>query len=234
MTTETSIEDESDEDLFLYIACRVTAGDEEIANRAFAEIHRRHVKSLYKRCLNLCRRLPEGESFAEDLTYATFARAYERTDQYRASSNPDTAAGRWRTLFWLCRIARNLLLDHLRNPNRPGPFNDSDLDVDTSNNSSEDFAVFFNDQEQPLNSRHEYKMVTEAFETLDKRTQEVLLVTYLQRDRSPKKTHMLRGTTQLLADRLGTSPDNIRRIRRNGIRAIKDYLEKEKRLGDGR
>jgi RNA polymerase sigma factor (sigma-70 family) len=228
LRTETSIREASDEHLFIDIAHRETAEDNVLAEQAFAELHRRHMKPLYARCLKMCKALPGETMLAEELTTATFVRAYERAGQYRAASNPDAASGRRRTLAWLCQIANNLLRDQLRNPQRPGPLNTIELDVDTNVYTAEDFAVFFLDPQKPMNSQ-EHKRVAAAFETLDARTQTVLLETCLQRDRSPKKTHMLRGTTRLLADRLGTSTDNIRRIRRNGIRAINDYLEEQKK-----
>ena len=226
MTAETTVEAESDENLFIYIACRETAEDEVLANLAFAEIHRRYAKPLYRKCVNFCRSFSDGNTLAEELTSATLTRAYERADQYRPSPLSESTNADKRTLAWLCTIARNLLLDLNRNPKRPGPLNITDLDVDISCYSSDDFAAFFNDLEQPLNNSHEHNLVAEAFETLDNRTQEVLITTLIQRDRSPKKTHMLRGTVPLLADRLNTTPDNIRRIRLNGIRVINDYLKK--------
>ena len=93
------------------MAHRETAEDLVLAERAFAEIHRRHAKPLYARCLKMCEVLRVEPMLAEEVTSATFVRAYERAGQYRAASNPDAASGHRRTLAWLCRIAHNLLRD---------------------------------------------------------------------------------------------------------------------------
>lgn len=225
MTTVNSIREALDDTLFDYIAQREMKADAVRADLALAEIHRRHAKPLLARCLKMCDGMPDGEMLAEEMMAITFIRVNEKAGQYRVAGNTDAASGRRRTHAWLSQIARNLLRDWMRNPHRPGLLNPVGSDVDTRLYSAEDFAAMYTDGETPLNGQ-ERRHIADAFKTLDGRTQEVLLETCIQRGRSPKKTHMLRGTTQVLADRLDTSTDNIRRIRRNGIRAINDYLEK--------
>jgi hypothetical protein len=77
-------------------------------------------------------------------------------------------------------------------------------------------------------SRHHYQLVTEAFDALDERTQIVLIETLVQRRKSPGRTHMLRKTATALAERVGTSTDNVRRIRGQGMRQINAYIDKHK------
>ena len=225
MTNKTSMEEASDEDLFIYMACANGPEDQALRDAAFAELHRRYVKDLYARCLRTVRAYPDSETLAHDLTSATLVRARDRSDQFR--SDPDGNNRSSRTRAWLYRIALNLFRDHLRNPERPGPLsNVVDLNVNAEQYSPEDFAALFLGDESTSHSRHHHKRVAKAFDQLDDRTQIVLLETLLQRQKSPGRAYMLRSTAQRLADRMQTSTDNLRRIRRNGIRRINTYVNR--------
>ena len=171
------------------------------------------------------RAYPDSETWAHELTQATLFRAYERADQFRLDPDGNDRASRTRA--WLCKIALNIFRDHLRNPERPGPLsNVVDLDVNAEQYSPEDFSALFLGDESTSHSRHHHKRVAEAFDQLDDRTQRVLLETLLQRQKSPGRTYMLRSTAQRFADRMQTSTDNVRRIRRNGIKQINAYVNR--------
>lgn len=228
VTTHISFSEASDEDLFVYIACSETNEDTVIANKAFEELHRRYSVSLYRTVLRSCAKFPDSETLAGEITSATLYRAYKKADTYRVNNDKKGALG------WLAVISRNMLRDWIRNPDRPGPLSVVELDVDTSIYSAEDFVSFFVPQNGLVNTHENCTLIAEAFEMLDERTQEVLLVTCLQRERSPKKTHMLRGSGKLLAERLGTSSDNVRKIRKEGIQAINKYLAMNKSGSGGR
>ena len=63
------MEGQSDEDLFIFIACAESPADKLVADAALAEIHRRFFKSLYARCLRMLRAYPDGKTKAEELGY---------------------------------------------------------------------------------------------------------------------------------------------------------------------
>ena len=225
MTKRTSMEGMTDEDLFIFIACAESPADKVLANAALAELHRRYIKGLYARCVRMLSAYPDSETMAQQLAQVTLARAFERAHQFQPS--PDGAAGSSRTLAWLCKIALNLLRDYTRNPDRPGPLsNVVDLDVNAEQYSPEDFAFLHLQDDSASHTPHHYQLVAEAFKALDDRTQIVLLETLLQRQRSPGRTYMLRKTAAALADRIGSSAENVRRIRMLGMKAINAYLEK--------
>ncbi len=227
MTKQTSMEEENDEDLFIYMACANGPRDKALKDVAFAELHRRYIKALYARCLRMVQSYPDSETLAQDLTNATLTRVYERADQFRSDPNGNETSSR--TLAWLCRIARNLFRDHLRNPQRPGPIsNVIDLGVNTEPYSPEDFAALFLEEESTFHLRRHYRLVAKAFDQLDDRAQMVLVQTLLQRQKSPGRTYMFRGTARSLADLLQTTTDNIRRIRKNSIQQINEYVSKHK------
>ena len=220
------MEGESDEDLFIYIACAALPAEKVVADAAFAEVHRRFLKGLYARCLRMLRAYPDGESKAEDLAMVTMAKAYEKAHKYILEHNG--GAGSSRTMAWLCKIAENMFRDHLRNPRRPGPLNVIELDVNAEQYAPEDFAALYLGGKTMFYSRHHYQLVAEAFDTLDDRTKTVLIETLVQRDRSRGRTYMLKGSAAVLANRLGTTTANLRHIRMKGIKKINAYIEKNK------
>ena len=203
MTKQASMHKETDEFLFLYMACADEPMDKPIADEAYTEIHRRYVKPVYARCLKMVSSYPDSKTLAMDLTTAALAKAYDRAETYQP--NPDGSTSGSRTIAWLCTIALNILRDFRRNPERPGPVNVVELDVYPEDYSSEDFAMLYCDDQPQLNTQAEYRLVAMAFDTLDTRTQRVLIETLVQRDRSPGRTYMLRGTSEQLAKRLGVS-----------------------------
>ena len=227
MTERTSMESKTDEDLFIDMAFTDSAEDRANADAAYEELHRCYVKIVYTRCIRMISKYPDAETLAWDMTAGALAKAYERAETYQ--SGEEGEAGASRTIAWLCKIALNLFLDYRKNPKRPGPLsNVVDLDVHAEQYSPEDFAAFYLEDDSQAYSRQHYQLVAEAFAALNERTQIVLMETLLQRQRSPGRTYMLRKTAAALAARVGTSTDNVRRIRRLGIQQINEYVDQYK------
>ena len=227
MTKQTLMQEETDEDLFLYMACGDYPTDRPMADEAFTELHRRYIMRVYAYCLKMVSSYSDSETLATDIASAALTKAYDRAETYQA--NPKGSDSVSPTFAWLCKIATNIFRDNLRNPDRPGPLNVIELDVGAEMYSPQDFAALYCDDQPQLNTQAEYKLVAQAFETLDARTQSVLIETLVQRSRSPGRTYMLRGTAELLANHLETTPENLRRIRRNGVIKINEYVGQHKR-----
>jgi len=66
----------------------------------FAEIFRRHKRTIHRRCLAVLR----DDAAAEDLTQDTFVTAFTKIDLFRGGT----------FYAWLCTIARHLCLNHLK------------------------------------------------------------------------------------------------------------------------
>lgn len=226
MTKQTSMQEETDEDLFLYMACADSPTDKPLADEAFAEIHRRYIKHLYARCLRMVSSYPDSETMAEDLASAALTRAYDRAETYTVASESSTSTSR--TIAWLSKIALNIYRDHLRNQLRPGPLNVIDLNVYPEDYSPINFAALYCHDKPQLNTQEEYRLVAEAFDTLDERIRRVLIETLEMREKSPSGRYMLRGTAKQLAERLGTTTFNLRRIRMRGIQYINNYVIQHK------
>lgn len=215
---------DSDEDLFLQIAVYNNESEMHLAESAFALIYGRHSEAMYSRCEKLCRSFGCPE-LTDDLHVAVFRRAFDKADTYDGAGLNLEAQSR-RTLAWLGKIARNLLLDHARNPERPSnPLASNELDLESELYSSQDFASLHLEQvDHPSKTAEMIKVVAEAFDSLDQRTKSVLLETYIQRSRTPSGKAMRRGSGKLLAEKFGTSEENIRRIRHRGIQKINEYV----------
>ena len=167
MTKQASMHEETDEFLFLCMACADEPLDKPMADEAFTEIHRRYVKPVYARCLKMVSSYPDPETLAKDLTTAAFTKAYDRAETYQP--NPDGSTSDSRTIAWLCKIALNIFLDFRRNPKRPGPVNIVELDVYSEDYALEDFAMLYCEDQPQLNTQAEYRLVAMAFDTLDTR-----------------------------------------------------------------
>ena len=217
---------ETDEDLFVYMACADSPADKPIADKAYEELHRRYIKQLYARCLRMVSSFPNPENLAQDLACAALARAYEKAETYQ--SNSEKSASTTRTISWLCKIALNIFRDHLRNPKRPGPLNVVDLNVYPEDYSSMDFAALYYQDKPHVKTQQEYYLVAKAFDALDERTQRVLIETLEMREKSPSGKYMLRGTAQQMAERLETTTFNLRRIRMKGTQYINNYVIQHK------
>jgi len=209
----------SDDDLFLYMSFYDQPGDRATAEAAFTVFHSRYAGALYTRCRGICKRYQQPDNVAEDLTALTLQRALKRSDTYKGPGSHG------RTMAWLCRIARNALIDSVRNPHRPNSLNNAtDTDLGAESYSPADFSALYNELKAPLPTQEHWALVTQAFEELDERTQRVLLETLLQRSKSPQHKYMYRGTASLLAERLGITLDNLRRIRHRGMMVLEAKL----------
>lgn len=71
----------------------------------FDEIYRRYFTDIYSYAMSLCR----DPALAEEITQETFFKALHRIDSFKGESRLTT---------WLCRIARNIYIDHTRRKER--------------------------------------------------------------------------------------------------------------------
>lgn len=78
----------------------------------FEQIYSEYFPRVYRYLLSLC----SDPSLAEELTQDTFYRAIEHSGIFR---------GECKLSVWLCRIARNCWLSHMRREKRKTPFDDS-------------------------------------------------------------------------------------------------------------
>lgn len=213
---------ESDGTLLYYMSCRGSPADIALSNAAAYEFHRRHMRALLARCERICRHAGAADGFGQVLAVTTLAKTVEKADRFSDSASADNEARR--TQGWLAKIAHNLLVDSLRNPNRPGPITGQKDDIPAEDYSDHELAALLCDGKALTRDRETIRLVRVALGTLPERTRIVLVQTVLQRMQSPKETYMYRGSAAALAKRLGTTPENVRRIRKNGLRELASFV----------
>lgn len=108
---------------------------------SFKEIALPHFDSVYRAAVVLCR----NREAAEDLTQATFLRAFERFDKFRKGTNCKA---------WLLSIMRNMWIDQVRHESTIGQVLSLDENIvadekqeETKYTNSEDLLANFSDEQ---------------------------------------------------------------------------------------
>lgn len=208
------LEGESDADLMAYMA--MAGDDPSIAQSAWAELYRRHVGYLYAVCLRAYAELLGGEAGVCDLVADTFKRAYEYAEKFDADGIDDPERLRLRTRAWLGRIAQRLVQTTLRGRAQLAT---RFLDQDHWH------AVASVPPPQEQTPRRS-EAARAAVLSLSKRAQMVVRVTlqWYQPDRTHQR--LPNDVAADLAATLGTTPENIRQIRRRAFRKIEAHLRR--------
>lgn len=227
------MENETDGSLFEFLQFFDT--DPTEANAALRELMRRYEAILSRRCERFCTRYPALGYSGADLAQDTFWKAVQRAETYRPLENADAKPAECQkyTLAWLFKIAQRRLFDVARHADRPAPFEKNASDPEPM--GDDELAAALVRRYQDRFEVSDAPAVSVAFEQLDERSRLVLLWTIDMRSRTPGGEQMMRGSLTTLADRLCTTPDNLRQIRKRAIdtlsRAIKSSRQ---RVGERR
>jgi DNA-directed RNA polymerase specialized sigma24 family protein len=213
--------EEADGDLLYYMSCREGSADCALSDAATMEFYRRYAAALLGRCKSICRKFGSVVD-PEDLMAVTLARAVDRAETFVPVVDAVTQPAR--SLSWLAAIAHNLHVDRLRNPNRSGPLTGEQEAIPIEDYSAEEFAALYCDGNALPRDLATIRLVQAALLTLEERTRLVITHTVLQRQRSPGRSYVYRGSMKALADQLGTTTVNLRRIRSLGVKAIAEYV----------
>jgi RNA polymerase sigma factor (sigma-70 family) len=199
------VEKKSDAELFL----RVAASDAD--RDARAELYQRHVRYLYGVLSRQKEKLLALAGMgAEDLVQDTFHRAFERASTFQPGDSSDPAECARRTRAWLGRIAQNLVVDAIarRREVSASPFVD---------------RVSCDDIDEPPQSSPEVELVRQGLSELSEREQDVLRVTatYL---RAGAHQRLPNDVSAELAERWGTTSENVRAVRSRALKKLKEFL----------
>lgn len=199
--------DETDDDLVVYMTWK--QDDPAVACEAWAEFYRRHVTYLFGVCYKAFGNTLKSRDRITDLVTDVFKRVYEHADSFKPSGLTDRDAMRKRVRAWLGTIARRVFLDGLPPENAPPA--ESQLEQDRWQNIAEPEGV--NKPESKL-----IAVVKNAMQKcLTEREREVLRVTLHWYDPGSEHQRLPNDVAAELAKRLGTTPENLRKIRERSI-----------------
>lgn len=201
-------DDESDADL---LVCMATKDDAAGSRAAWDAFYLRHVEEVFRRIRKACGRQLGGDQGVEDLVAVTFQRAWSRAHQFEPRSN-DREVQRREVVAWLCRIAKNLFLNMLREQSKltvqPMPEELPEPAAATTRLSPEESAA-----------------VAAALAELSDRDRTVLLRSLDWWDFETRRSRMPKGVAKALADELGTTTTNICQIRLRTFRRVESMLK---------
>lgn len=204
------MESETDADLFVYLSFHETDPDD--ANAALQELMKRYGAILRRHCQRICSKFPSLGIAWDDLENATFLRAMQRASTYKPLEKDGAQLEdhiRY-TAAWLCKIARNLIIDAKRQEDRDLPFEREFSEP--SSMSPTDVAHLLVGSNPGQFDPTDRPLLAQAFESLGERSQLVVAWMLDKRQRSPSGKYMCRGAQMELAKRLDTTPANIRQI----------------------
>ena len=203
--------EETDEVLLLYMAeqesNRVDARD------AWEEFYRRHVKYVLWICRRACEsRLDEDEM--NEVVVDTFRKAYISAATYKVGNLQDPDVIRRKVRAWLGVVAKHSTIDCLR-----GRRDDEAIQIDP-----EEWNRIDGNRECQISN--DTRIVRKLMaETLDERERAVLWATYLHYDPDKQHQRLPNEVVHDLCARFGTTPANLRRIRKTASGKIRDALE---------
>jgi RNA polymerase sigma factor (sigma-70 family) len=205
------LQEDTDADLLTYMSWR--ASDPQSARAAGGAFYDRHIRYVYGVCLRAARKYFMDATCAEDLAAETFSRVYERAGTFNNGGITDPVGLRLRVRAWIGAIAKNVVMDALRG-RQVAP--EQHLDSD---------AWYEQPAGIPAADSADVALVRRAMEEmLDDREREVIRVTFLAYKPGAIQQRLSNVETAELAQALQTTPDNLRKIRRNAMHKIREYL----------
>jgi RNA polymerase sigma factor (sigma-70 family) len=210
-TTSVAFATDSDADLLTYMSWRET--DAANARAAGSAFYDRHVRYVFVVCRDTARKYFLGDGCVEDLVSETFQRAYEHADTFTTSGITDKLQLKSRARGWLGAIARNVVFDELRG-RRNTP----------EKNMSRDAWEHRPQAPAPEQSGKAILVSRAIEESLDDREREVIRVTFHGYKPDAQNQRLSNEDVKALAKSLQTTPDNLRKIRKNALLKIRTYV----------
>lgn len=192
--------------------------DQLLAEEAFAELYRRHAEDLLK----LLGRAGEGQLYEKvEGTHAlsalvddTFLRACDGAESYDPNEGKVGA--------WLVGIARNLVKSRLEEEeDRLDGRKHEDLEADEIG----DFLALYDPYETLEPDPELMRAIRDALaEALTARQWELLMPYLALQASGDAEGRANRGEARRLADRLGTTPQNLRTTKHRAFKRVREYL----------
>ena len=203
---------ETDEDLLVFMAWKSDHPEE--AKSAFAEFYSRHVRYLYATCLDAYAD-DIGHGGVEDLVQETFWRAYEKANTFTPIDGDEDAV-RKRIRAWLGKIAYRLVLTAARRRTRR-------VRLVTGEGERVQDRPARTATRRDLTPKEE--LVRRGLrEALNERERQVLESFASYYDAESEHQYPPDGLIAELCERLMTTEENIRQIRRRALAKLKHFI----------
>lgn len=210
-TSPLDFENEDDYTLLEWIA--LGNEDFEASRAAWSVFYKRHVDYMYEILRVPAQSLGYSDA-AADLTAATFVKVFESAARtFRAGESQNDDQRRCHVRAWLGAIANRILLEWL-----------GDNQTVQEKHLAEEYWAHRAAQE-PCGDTWETQLVRNAMEQqLNEREQYILRYSYQYYDPETKRVRLTHAALNILADRLATTPENIRQIRHRSLQKLKPAI----------
>lgn len=211
------VSEETDIGLLNLMAQRIQ--DEMWADAAWCEFYNRHKAYMWSVCHSVAEEL-HGEAWIEDIFVQTFERAYEKADTFKLPPGIPPEDKTRLVRGWLGKIAANLLRHLLRNHEAESTKDDDEWDVILD--SAQEPSTEKQKDTPELAARR--RLIAEALATLKEREQLVLRTTFQYYRIGEKFQRLPNSVSKDLSEQLGTTPENLRKIRERALEKVRNYV----------
>ena len=218
-TTASRWDVESDETLI----DRMAHGTSDERNQAFDAFYRRHAEYLFGICYNLANRYRFGFFCEDDIFQTTMLKARDHADTFKSSLSVADQKSEHAADFWLCGIAKNVVVDLFRRTPKCVHLDPQFINGDEEDGKMVDFA----DESAACVETEDTKLMREAIETLTPRERDVI---WASSQFFVCRKHQHTPTKELdeIVAGLGISRENFRQIKLRARKKIQQYKANRK------
>ncbi len=214
-----SMDSENDEDLIFYMSCRVD--DLATARAAFEEFYNRHYEDVYRKIYRwVVNRSPLTEDDARSIIVDAFRDLFEYKAQKYVPVGGTDKQMTSNVKAWFMRIVKNNVIDHFRTEQ---PMYGKVVSIDSMQGfdlpdvESEFELTAFEDKVQHMG---------QILDTLSERDRLIAMTIVSVVDlETGQQRRMSRDELESIADKIGTTSDYIRQLRKRLIERIKKEFE---------
>ena len=202
-------------ELFLSMAMKEDNRPE--ADKAFSVFHSRYKNYLYTIVKNACRSWEMyGDELIEAVFENTFLTVYAKAESFMVIEDVPFERQEKRMKSWLGKIAKNEMLQLLRQ---------FKVDKDMIE-YTDDLTSFLNiEEETEHQATSDYLLAEKALQTLSERDRNIL-TTYLMFEDGNRNLPSIE--IQRLSDMWNTHPDNMRQIKKRSLAKVEMYIKTNK------
>lgn len=210
IAVEPSIEEESDESVFLMMS----DDDDSVRLEGLEMFYKRYFKYLFNSCRRLCKGHIDVHEDASDLASDVLLKIYDKADSYRSQDISDQLIATYNTKAWINKISLHTYLDKKSVVDR-----DTDT-IEKIISEQEDIG------QKPIIQTQLIREAMECFSALSEKQQDIIRAYYMEKDAAKINARGKEGITEALAHEYKTTQQNIRKIVSRAKKSIEDCVKK--------